>query len=146
MTLCVRWTSGKVLSAWGTGGLLPVRPLKDTPRAPNMHHLKLLKMPRFLLLLDIHTRIHLNAALSIGMSAAVSLYEEWNYTIYFLRQIRFHSGMSPLLDTWNSTWNAVCRRKMNKQLYIFKLGWITAIQELIWSNLWTFLIHTFLPV
>lgn len=90
---------------------------KDTYLVPNMHHLNHFKIPRFLFLLHTGTSIHLNTAWSIGMSAAVLVYEEWNYTIYFLRQIRFHSGMPPLLDTWNSTWNAVCSSKTNKQPY-----------------------------
>lgn len=68
---------------------------KDTYLVPNMHHLKLFKIPRFLFLLYTGTTIHLNTAWSIGMSAAVLVYEEWNHTIYFLRQIRFHSGMPP---------------------------------------------------
>lgn len=127
---------------------------KDTYLVPNMHHLKLFKIPRFLFLLHTGTSIHLNTAWSIGMSAAVLVYEEWNYTIYFLGQIRFHSGMSPLLDTWNSTWNAVCGSKWNKQSYtcLFPnllylpsiLGELQPVKS--WSNLWTYLIHTFLPV
>lgn len=121
---------------------------------PNMYHLKPFKIPRFLFLLHTGTSIHLNTAWSIGMSAAVLVYEEWNYTIYFLRQIRFHSGMSPLLDTWNSTWNAVGDSKKNKQPYtcLFQnLHYLPSIWGELqrvksWSNLWTYLIHTFLPV
>lgn len=156
LCLCLRWVGrlGRELVAWYL--FMPwsseERHIPSTKHAPCT--MKFFKIPRFLFLLHTGTSIHLNTAWSIGMSAAVLVYEEWNYTIYFLGQIRFHSGMSPLLDTWNSTWNAVCGSKTNKQPYtcLFPnlhylpsiLGKLQPVKS--WSNLWTYLIHTFLPV
>lgn len=82
-------------------GLLPVQAPEAVVKqrhifvTKKMHCLKAIKIHP----LHTDTSVHLNTALSLGTRAAVSLYEEWNYTIYFLGEIRFHSGMSPLIDT-----------------------------------------------
>lgn len=154
LCLCLRWVGrlGRGLSVWGTFTCsCPGALKKDTYLVANMHHLKCFKIPRFLFLLHTGTSIHLNILWSIGMSAAVLVYEEWNYTIYFLRQIRFHSGMSPLPDTWNSTWNAKWTSSHIPVFFPQNLHYLPSIWGELqpvksWSNLWTYLIHTFLPV